>query len=150
MGFLAKQRLIFTSKEYEDIYIKFNKSYDIPYQELFLICCTIGFKRNKKVKFKEKGREFRSNYWDDDSRVSAYCILLNDKDLNITIEDFNDKDRYLEFQKTLEEYAQGGMQILLDEVFPPNIINNINSKPYDEFIIDIMSYVYKESNAVPF
>lgn len=150
MGFLAKQRLIYTSKEYEDIYLKIKDSYDIRYQDLFLLCSTIGFKNGRKVKFEKRGREFRSNYWDIDARTSVYTILLNDKDLNITIEDFNNRDRYSEYQKTLEEYAQGGMEILLEKVFPANILNNIQSKPYDEFIIDIMSYVYEEYTAVPF
>lgn len=150
MDFLKKQMLIFTSKEYEDIYFKMQESYGIKYAHLFMLCCSLGFKRGKKVAFKDTGREFRSNYLDDDQRVTAYCILLNDKDLNITLEDFEDADKHIHFRQTLEQYAQGGMEILLEEAFPPGIKNYINTKSYDEYLVDIMSCVYREANTVPF
>lgn len=150
MDFLKKQMLIFTSKEYEDIYIKLQETYGIKYAHLFMLCCSLGFKRGRKVPFKETGREFRSNYLDDDQRVSAYCILLNDRNLNITLKDFDDPDMHPIFRQTLEQYAQGGMEILLDEAFPPGVKNYINTKHYDEYLIDIMSCIYREANAVPF
>ena len=115
-----------------------------------MLCSSIGFKKGRKVAFKETGREFRSNYLDDDQRVTAYCMLLNDRDLNISIEDFDNNELHIKFRQTLEQYAQGGMEILVNEAFPPNIKNFINTKTYDEYLIDIMSYIYKEANAVPF
>lgn len=150
MDFLKKQMLIYTSKEYEDIYIKLQESYGIKYAQFFMLCCSLGFKKGKKVKFKETGREFRSNYLSDDQRVAAYCILLNDNNLNITLGDFEDPDKHLPFRQTLEQYAQGGMEVLLEEAFPPGVKNYINTKKYDEYLIDIMSYIYNEANVVPF
>lgn len=150
MDFLKKQMLVYTSKEYEDIYKKIQEAYGIKYAQLFMLCCSLGFKKGRKISFKETGREFRSNYLNDDQRVSAYSILLNDRNLNITLKDFENQDMYHKFRQTLEEYAQGGMEVLIEEAFPPGIKNYINTKKYDEYLIDIMSYIYNEANAVPF
>lgn len=150
MDFLKKQMLIYTSKEYEDIYLKMQEAYGIKYAYLFMLCCSLGFKRGRKVAFKETGREFRSNYLDDDQRISAYSILLSDKDLNLSIEDFDDADRHPLYRQTLEQYAQGGMEVLVEEAFPPGVKNYINTKQYDEYLIDILSCAYKEANTVPF
>lgn len=151
MDFISAQGLLFTSKKYEDIYIKFKDEYSIGYADLFCLACSIGFVENLKQKVEEKGRELRVNFLNSDERATIiYTILLEDEDLNINLEDLLDKDRFYKYRKTLEEYAEGGMYYLTKNIFPSHIKDNTAVKAYNDYIIDIMSYAYDKSEETPF
>lgn len=151
MDFLSSQTLMYTSEKYENIYTEIGKNTKISYPELFTLACSIGFKKGKRTAVGKTGREFRSNYLSsDEQKTIIYTILLEDKDLRIDIEDLMNKERFAEYKKVLQEYAEGGMDILLKEALPPNIHIETNAKSYKNYIVDIMSYVYKESQELPF
>lgn len=151
MDFLTKQQIVFnTSKKYEDVYIKLNEIEKIKYHQLFVLSAAIGFKNNKKVILKEKGREFRSSYLNTDQKTTMYSIVLNDPTLGKNIDKFSDKEFISSAKKTLEEYAEGGMELLVNKVFKTNFRDNILNSRYDEYVVDIISYVYQESVKIPF
>lgn len=151
MDFLSSQRIIYTSEKYEGIYIEIAKNSNISYHDIFMLVCSIGFKKRKKSVIEKRGREFRVNYLSsDEQKAVVYTILLEDPDLSIVLEDLMKKERFLEYGKVLEEYAEGGMDILVEEVLPPNIHIETEGKAYKDYIIDIMSYIYEESIEVPF
>lgn len=150
MSYFSSNNILYTSKKYEDIYIDISKKNNIRYHELFVLLASIGFKRNKKVSFKETGREFRLTYLNEEQRTIFSTILLEDRDLSISIEDLENKEKFKYYDKALCEYAQGGMEILLKEVFPPGIEDNTQAKAYKDYIIDIMNFVYIDSKKQPF
>jgi len=140
MDFLTDQRLIFTSKENENIYIFFNTKYKIEIAEIFLLCATIGYKKNLRVQYSEYGREFRSNYIKPSGRSSLYSILL-DSNENISVEDFQNKENHNRYVKILQEYAEGGMFDLIENVFSIKYSNGFLDENYDLYIYDILKYV---------
>lgn len=152
MEFITAQGLLFTSKRFENIYLKFKNDYGISYPDLFCLVCSIGFIENKRTKLEEKGREMRVNYFSNNSEKTTiiYTILLEDKELNIEIEDLLNKDLFTRFRNVLEEYAEGGMCYLIENIFPAHIKDNTTVKAYDDYIVDIMSYVYDSYNKTPF
>lgn len=151
MDFLSSQTIIYTSEKYEGIYMEIANNKNIRYHDIFLLACSIGFRNGRRSPITRRGREFRSNYLSsDEQKTTIYTILLEDPYLNIRIEDLTKKEKFGEFKKVLEEYAEGGMDILVEEVFPPNIHINTKGKAYKNYIIDIMSYVYEQSIEVPF
>lgn len=150
MDFLMDQQILFSSKRFESIYIFFKEQYDVKYDELFILCASIGFKNNKRVKYTEKGREFRSNYFKRDSKATAYSIILNDPDLGRQIDRFSDKDFAKEARRVLEEYAEGGMEYLVENLFVRRWDGTKLDESYSEYIIDLVSFVYAESSKVPF
>ena len=81
MDFLTRQRRIFTSERFSLIYDYFRENYGIKTAELFFICVSIGFKKNKKVKRIGEGSEFRSNYFSTKQRAAVYTIILSDPEL---------------------------------------------------------------------
>lgn len=150
MDFLSEQQLIYTSKKYENIYMTLNKLIDVKYHDLFMLVASIGFKNNSKILIEEKGREFRSNYLSREQRSTAYSIILNDKDLGRKINKFEDKEFILEARKCLEQYAEGGMEILIKEVFKSKWTGEVLDESYDEYEVDIISYMYQNYFEVPF
>lgn len=150
MDFLSEQQLIFTSKKYEPIYKVLNKVIEIKYHDLFMLCASIGFKNNRKATVVEKGREFRSNYLSREQKSTAYSIILNDSNLGRKIDKFEDKEFTLEARKALEQYAEGGMDILVSEVFKSKWTRDILDENYSEYEVDIISYIYEQSREVPF
>jgi hypothetical protein len=150
MDFLMDQALLYTSKRYEEIYIHFNSNYEIKYQDLFLLCASIGFRNDRKTSFKERGREFRTNYLNSKQKATAYSIILSDSELGKNIEAFENSEFRLQARKRLEQYAEGGMDLLVEEVFGHRFDGNKLDPTYSEYEVDLLSYVYAESNTVPF
>ncbi|WP_461205027.1 hypothetical protein [Clostridium sp. DL1XJH146] len=150
MDFLAEQQLFYTSKKYETIYKYLNENLGIKYHELFTLVASIGFVNDRQIKFEKRGREFRSNYLNNQQKASIYSIILNDPELGKQIEMFNDKNFNLQCRKKLEEYAEGGMEILVEEVFKNKWNGTSLDSDYDEYDVDIMSYFLEYTMKVPF
>lgn len=150
MDYLSNQILLYTSEKYEEIYKEINSRFKITYAQLFTLMVAIGFKNNKKVPLLKYGREFRSTYLKEDSRTIIYTILLSDKSLNIEFKDLIDNKKFKEYSKVLQEYAEGGMSFLIENIFPENIEKNTNSKNYDDYIFEIAKYVHTSCQKAPF
>ena len=150
MDFLMEQALLYTSKEYEEIYIHFNTKLDLKYQDLFLLCASLGFKKNQKKKMDERGREFRTNYFNSRQKAAVYSIILNDPDIGKNIEAFENSEFRLTARKRLEEYADGGMELLIQEVFGHRWDGHKLDPTYHEYEVDLLAYIYADSNEVPF
>lgn len=150
MDFLREQGLIYTSKKYEEIYIFLKDRYDISYDQTFTLCAAIGFKNNRCLERESKGREFRGSYLKRDNKASLYSIILNDEELGKQIDSFDRVEYQKECIKKLEKYAEGGMEVLVEEVFRGKWGHNKLDERYDEYIIDIISYVYEKSIELPF
>lgn len=150
MDFLSEQQLIFTSKKYETIYKTLNSLIDVKYHDLFMLCAAIGFRNNNKLPIEEKGREFRSNYLSREQKATAYSIILNDSEFGRKINRFEDREFIVDARKRLEQYAEGGMEILVKEVFKSKWTGGILDESYNEYEIDIISYIYEQSLEVPF
>lgn len=150
MDFLSGQGILYTSQKYGNIYQVLNKSLEIKYHELFILCAAIGFKNNQKANFTLKGREFKTNFFSRDQRSTAYAIILNDPEFGKKIEQFDDNSFVLQSRKLLEQYAEGGMNILVDRVFGAKWSGEFLDERYSEYIIDIMSFIYEEALELPF
>lgn len=144
MDFLMDQALLYTSKKYEEIYIHFNTELDMKYQDLFLLCTSIGFKHNRKKRPDERGREFRTNYLTSKQKATAYSIILSDSEIGKNIEAFEESDFRLKARKTLEDYAEGGMEILVEEVFSSRWDGHKLDSSYKEYEVDLLSYIYED------
>ncbi|WP_283692846.1 hypothetical protein [Clostridium perfringens] len=150
MDFLREQGLIYTSKKYEEIYRLFANKYGISYDQLFTLCAVIGFRNNRMAEREEKGREFRGSYFKMENRASLYSIIINDSELGKMMESFDNSEYHKRCIDKLVMYSEGGMDILVEEVFRGKWGANKLDERYDEYIIDIISYVYGESIALPF
>jgi hypothetical protein len=150
MDFLMDQAILYTSKKYEEIYILFKEKYDIKYQELFLLSASIGFKKNRECPIEGHGREFRTNYLNSKQKTTAYSIILNDMEIGRNIEAFEDSEFRLKARKKLEAYAEGGMEIFIEEVFGHRWDGNRLDPTYGEYEVDVLSYIYENAIEVPF
>jgi hypothetical protein len=150
MDFLQNQMLMYTSQKYENIYILLNQEYDFTYHRLFLMCAVLGARRSHSLPVEEKGREFRSNYFNSDERNLAYSIILNNESQGKDLDRFNDKTFYAEARKLLENYAEGGMEILVNEVFKEKWNGIKLDETYKNYPIDILNYVVATLKSVPF
>lgn len=150
MDFLADQALVYTSKKYEEIYYHFNKNFEVKYQDLFLLCASIGFKKNRKSPVGERGRELRTNYLKVKQKATVYSIILSDEELGKNIEAFEEDEFPRKARKRIEEYAEGGMEILVEEVFGRRWDGNTLDANYTEYEVDLLTYIYGDSMAVPF
>ena len=144
------QAILYTSEKYEDIYILFKDKYEIKYQDLFLLSASIGFKNNRESKAQGHGREFRTNYLNTKQKATAYSIILSDSEIGKNIEAFEDSDYRLKARKKLESYAEGGMEILVEEVFGHRWDGNRLDSSYGEYEVDVLSYIYGDAIEIPF
>jgi len=145
---------IYKSKKYENIYnVLANKKHLFKMSELFTLCAVIGFKNKSQLPIPagKRGTEMRSEHFRKDCLPVVYSMMLND--LNIGGDDIDKFEDY-EFTKNafkkIEEYAEGGMYILCQEVFENKWDENSLDEKYDEYEIDILRYIYDEQNKPAF
>lgn len=150
MDFLREQSILYTSKKFEKIYIMFKDEYKISYDELFILAATIGFLDGERSQLESKGREFRTNYFKRNSRATAYSIILNDPFLGKQIDKFEDKDFVKEAKDALEEYAERGMEVLVNDVFKRFWDGDKLDEKYKDYVVDLTYYVYERSATLPF
>lgn len=151
MDFLGdKQIIIYTSKKYENIYTFFSNIYDMKYHSLFLLCAAVGAKSGKQSQVDEKSREFRSNYFSLDERNLVYTIILNDENKGKNLERFTENEFHSEARQIIENYAEGGMDILVEEVFKEKWDGNMLDKEYKDYQVDLLGYVLATLKEVPF
>jgi len=151
MKFLQKGHIIFyTSQKYEEIYFRINKDLKYGYKEIFLLFAAIGAKNSRKSQLDKRGREFRASFLNDEEANMLYAILLNDPSIGKDVDVFNDPDKQTEMKKMLEQYAEGGADILVEEVFKEKWNGYKLDEKYDTYSVDMLKYVIANINAVPF
>lgn len=151
MGFLQEaEMLIYSSQKYEEIYMKINKDLKITYKNIFLLCAALGARNGSTALIAKRGREFRASYFNESEENLMYTIILNDETDGKNIELFNDPEFRKEARRIIEEYAEGGMDILVEEVFKEKWNGIKLDEKYDNYEVDIMKYIIASLNKVPF
>lgn len=153
MDFLReKQALMYTSKNFENIYKLFNDKFGIQYSKLFTLLAVVGAKTNRRIPYNSKGREFRSNYLTRDEAYSLYSILLNDPESMFynDISKFEDETTYSKARELLQSYAEGGLTDLIDNVLSEYWDGENLVEDYPNYIKDIAEYILDINNTVPF
>lgn len=151
MGFLQEaEMVIYGSQKYEEIYMKINKDTKITYKNIFLLCAALGARKGKMLPVEKRGREFRASYLNEAEENLLYTIILNNESQGKKIELFNDPEYRKAARKIIEEYAEGGMSILVDEVFKEKWNGIKLDEKYDKYDVDIMKYLIANLNEVPF
>ena len=145
--YLGDNFFIYKSKKYENIYdVLVNKKHLFKMSELFTLCAAIGFKNNIKLPVEKKGTEMRSEHFRKDCLPVVYSMIVNDPYIGGDIDKFEDYEFIKSAFKKIEEYAEGGMQILCQEVFENKWDKNVLDEEYDEYGVDILRYIYDEQD----
>ncbi|PFM32268.1 hypothetical protein [Bacillus cereus] len=150
MDFLTGQIVFKTNPIYDGVYDHFRDQYEVKFQHMFLFCAAIGARNSHSIPFTGKGREIRSNYFTSDERNLLYSIILNDESKGKDLEKFEDNTFYSEARKLLESYAEGGMEILVKEVFTEKWDGVKLDSAYTDYSTDLLTYVASALKNVPF
>jgi hypothetical protein len=151
MSFLQDSGLLlYASEKYDDIYMRINREFKISYKNIFLLCATLGARKGVRLPLEKRGREFRGTYLNEEEEQLAYVIILNDEKSGKNIEALNDPEFRVTGRNILQEYAEGGMSILVDNVFNHRWNGLALDPRYDDYGVDIMKYLVAELNQVPF
>jgi hypothetical protein len=151
MSFLQDSGLLlYASEKYDDIYMRINREFKISYKNIFLLCATLGARKGVRLPLEKRGREFRGTYLNEEEEQLAYVIILNDEKSGKNIEALNDPEFRVTGRNKLQEYAEGGMSILVDNVFNQRWNGLALDPRYDDYGVDIMKYLVAELNQVPF
>lgn len=148
MNFLSEgKRTIKADVRYEDIYTKLSEKTDMTISEIFYLCVLIGFHSKRKSNDFIVGRkELRVTYLDETQKSVLYAIANGLKPLSelTGAEAINTVIR--EYQK----YSNGGMDILIEDVFKDRYQDGILQSSYTKYEIDILKYVYENITELPF
>lgn len=158
MGKLKESQLIFHADErYKGIYDYFTKKQDdfsgIEIKSLFLLTVTIGFNNSKKNPFNQRGStQMRSSYLSPDQESLVYNIAFSDNSFNNNIEELSsgDKDNLAKIKNIYEEYANGGMEILIEKVFKDRWNGEYLDPDYEHYHFDLFKFIAAEIREIPF
>jgi hypothetical protein len=110
-----------TSAKYGGIYKDLRNLAVGDAHELFFLCACLGYKQKiiKPIEKKEREDRFWSRTIDPEEWTCYYSIVLKENEMDYSI--IQDDVQVLE---QVEKYANGGMEILLDEVLSDYLIPN--------------------------
>ena len=136
---------IFKSKKYEDIYnVLVNKEHIFKMSELFTLCASIGFKHNNPVPLESKGTEMRSEHFKENQLTALYSIMINSPLIKANLDNFMDYDFVRSSFKVIEEYAEGGMEIICRDVFEKNWNGYQLTQDYEYYDVDLLRFIYED------
>ena len=142
---LSNSFFIFKSKKYEDIYdVLVNKKHIFKMSELFTLCASLGFKHSEPVPFESKGTEIRSEHFKENHLTALYSIMINSPLIKADLDSFSDYDFIKNAFKVVEQYAEGGMEILCKEVFEKNWKVYTLEEDYEFYDVDILRFIYED------
>lgn len=158
MGLLREKiSIFFTEKQYSDIYSYFIRQSrpmeNLEIMDLFLLAAVIGFKNSKKRPLKDrKGTQTRGSFLKRDQESLIYNMAFSDKDFTRSVEKLSSDDEEVikEIRTLIEEYANAGMDILVEKVFKDNWVGTELSRDYDKYYFELSKYIIAEIQDVPF
>lgn len=151
MDFLSEgKRLIKIDEKYEYHYDKIQEKTDLDISKIFYLCLLLGYLNGRKTDtFKPGRKEFRVSYLNDDQRAVFYTIA-NDITNSELLKHFGEAEMITKIIREYQNYSNGGMEILLENVFEPNMINGQFNDAHTNYDLDLMSYLYDQLVQVPF
>lgn len=148
--------MIFSVDEkYTNIYDYFtnnNNVKKIDTRTLFLLAASIGFKHSRKSSLEKKGKETRASFLKVDEENLIFNMAYSDEIFSNDLEKLaqNDKDNLPKIKKIYEEYANGGMEVLIEEVFKDNWNGYELNNDYSKYYYDLARFILIETKAAPF
>lgn len=142
--------------KFTGIYDHFTSSRDnikkIDTRTLFLLCASIGYKHSKKTPLTERDKETRGSFLKIDEESLIFNISYSDAEFAGDIEKLaqNDRETVNKVKKIYEEYANGGMEILVDKVFKDNWDGKRLEENYKDYHYDLARFILSEIKVVPF
>jgi hypothetical protein len=133
------------SKKYEDVYeVIVNKKHIFKMYEFFTFCASVGFSHSNPLAVAEKGKEMRSEHFKETQLSVLYSIMINSPLIKADLDSFRDYDFIKNSFKIIEQYAEGGMEILCKEVFEKNWNGYVLTEEYEYYDVDLLRFVYKD------
>ncbi len=126
--------------------------FNLTFADIFTLCASVGFRNNRKSSCDAKGREMKSqNFKGSGQKETLIMLVLNDGELGKEITRFSDPEFQRKAKETLQEYAEGGMDIIVEKVFfGDNTTVSPNKEKVKDYYLDIMKFVLSEYEVVGF
>lgn len=123
------------SSVYKEIYTGL-KNYAVgDFHELFFLCVCLGYKNNKKIQEQKKEDCFWSRTITSDEWHVYYSLFLHSNHM-----DFSKLESDGDVISFMEDYANGGMEILIDEFLKDYVKKDSSGR----FIVDHTDQLSKE------
>lgn len=111
-----------THQKYRTLYKEFRNLVVKESHELFFICSSLGYKRKKRSPLGRSGDpRFWSSTISPEEYSSYYAMIIESSEM-----DFDSIEDDSKVIAIIEEYANAGMEILLDEILSDYVIEQDN------------------------
>jgi hypothetical protein len=108
-----------TDRRHRTLYGDFKTLVVKEMHEMFFLCACLGYLEDKRKPLGRNGEDrFYSDTFTDEEHASFYAMIIESNDMN-----FSAIADYKEVIAVMEEYANAGMQILLEGVLAEYILS---------------------------
>lgn len=148
MSFLSEgKRTIKADERYENIYTKLTERTGMNIPEIFYLCVLLGFKNQRQsTEFTAGRKELRVSYFDENQRAILYTIANEHHSLT----EFSDAEKVSQIIRGFQKYSNGGMEILIEEVFKDRYREGSLQDSYPKYDVDILKFLYDQITEIPF
>ncbi len=137
---------VYRSKKYDSIYelLVDKKRIFENRAGVFVFASIVGFKYNRRTKIAERATEMRSEHITEKDLLPIICMMFKEFDYDFNM--FEDYDNVKKMMTVIEEYAEGGMDILCNKAFYGQWDGQELNENYNEYEIDLVRFIYEEMN----
>ncbi|MEI4527197.1 MULTISPECIES: hypothetical protein [Priestia] len=145
----TREARIHWNKKHEVIYHTLRERGIFPQNShILMFCASLGFKHSRKKELVGDTNDIRLSTFSKDEMVAYVTIAFSKVGLQL------DKlDKIEEFKNIIEEYAEGGMEVFIEEFLEPYLIPNkdgsyilaIKGGGASDFEKDLLVFIYEES-----
>lgn len=156
MRFLSdKAMLFYASEEYNHIYEFLLRREDnvkkLEVKNVYLLAVAVGVKNSLRIPFSANGKtQFRSEYLSPEDEAFIMNIALISPEFNNDIEKLADSENKGTVKKIIEEFANGGIKLIHENVLNDHWNGHEYNNSYEEYWLDICKYAYEEMIKSPF
>jgi len=139
-----------TERHYRELYNKLRNVVVGDSHELFFLCACLGYRRRSRLPLGSKGDD---RFWSSTIRPEEWCsyysMILEENKMDFT--SISDDKKVI---ATIEEYANGGMKILIEECIGDYLDISEENVSLDSTAVKVLpkallQYIYEESMRKP-
>lgn len=135
-----------TDRSYKDLYNQLRNVVVDESHELFFLCACLGFRKKKRIPLGARGDD---RFWSNTIRPEEWCcyysLILEENGMDFS--KIKDDKKVI---ATIEEYANGGMEILIEDCMGDYLIKSDDRFSLDSAAVKdlpklLLHYIYEES-----
>ncbi|MCD8916248.1 hypothetical protein K2V61_11920 [Staphylococcus simulans] len=142
----------FADEKYSSIFEQFTKreSVQVHNKNIFVLAAVVGFKNSSKIENENRGKEILASFLTPSEEELFMNIVFQDEKVDNDLEKLGEIIDSKEGKEIIEEYVNGGLELMVIEAFFDNWDGHELNPDYEHYYFDLIKFISTQVKNVPF